>query len=579
MDVNRKGLRRRVLAIVAAFGVALSTALVANPAQAAPVVGFEAGNIISDGLFYNGGSMSSTQVQSFLNEQVPRCTIGDPGRKAGSAYGSTKIANKCLRNFSMTTASKAANAFCYSYAGASNETAAQIITKVGKACGISQKVLLVLLQKEQGLVADTWPTVLQFSSATGYACPDTAPCSATEQGFFNQVYLAAWQFKVYQVNYKSFGYWPYRENYIQYNPTASCGGTNVYIKNTATAGLYIYTPYQPNRNSLNAGFASSSDACAAYGNRNFFNYYKSWFGVPNISFDITGNILEYWLVHQSWLGQPKRNAVTLSVGGGGKLQEFDGGAVYDANAGGTVGITATSPIRVAYVNAGGIEGTWGWPLSPGVNQGGSGNNVMQFQGGLVVESKASGTYLIPTHLVTYWQNSGGFNGSIGVPTAASKAANGLVWQRFQKSALVMSQSGSFQPFDLRFFEAWEKGSLSNTLGIPVASIASDVSANGGGQKYSFANGTMFRSSHGIFALPNGAMLDAYNDLGGPAGGWGWPRGRQLCTADGSSCSMDFANGVATWSNDRGVLFTPLSASPSESPTLPSSGEKIVGGAA
>ena len=53
----------------------------------------------------------------------------------------------------------------------------------------------------------------------------------------------------------------------------------VYIENTATALLYIYTPYQPNLAALEAG-AGEGDACSTYGNRNFSIIYSGWFGDP-----------------------------------------------------------------------------------------------------------------------------------------------------------------------------------------------------------------------------------------------------------------------------------------------------------
>src|SRR5690606_27225880 len=122
-------------------------------------------NIISDTNFYDGNAMTAAQVQSFLKQQVPRCTIGDSGRAAGSAWGNTKIATMCAQNLKMNTQTRAGDAFCSTYKGAANETAAQIIAKVGKACGISQKALLVMLQKEQALITDSWPTVIQLDWA------------------------------------------------------------------------------------------------------------------------------------------------------------------------------------------------------------------------------------------------------------------------------------------------------------------------------------------------------------------------------------------------------------------------------
>jgi hypothetical protein len=40
-----------------------------------------------------------------------------------------------------------------------------------RSTGVSPKVILVMLQKEQGLVADDWPFLKQYRSATGLWMP------------------------------------------------------------------------------------------------------------------------------------------------------------------------------------------------------------------------------------------------------------------------------------------------------------------------------------------------------------------------------------------------------------------------
>ena len=95
----------------------------------------------------------------------------------------------------------------------------------------------------------------------------------------NAVYGAAKRYQYYIRHEGRYGYHAGRLNYIQYNPNASCGGSNVYIENRATALLYIYTPYQPNAAALEAG-AGEGDSCSSYGNRNFAIIYHSMFGSP-----------------------------------------------------------------------------------------------------------------------------------------------------------------------------------------------------------------------------------------------------------------------------------------------------------
>jgi hypothetical protein len=250
------------LTIVAA-GLAAPTPT--SPASAAEAANFDPGFIISDETFFNANAMTATQVQAFLNARVPNCA---------ATSGPT-----CLRNYSQATPTLSADAYCQQYTGAGSESAATIIAKVGAACGINPQVLLVLLQKEQGLVTSTAPTDYKYRSATGYGCPDTAACDSAFYGFFNQVYQASRQFQRYTANSNSYNYRPGRSNTILYHPNAACGTKQVFIQNQATANLYIYTPYTPNDAALD-NLNGTGDGCSSYGNRNFFAYFSDWFGSP-----------------------------------------------------------------------------------------------------------------------------------------------------------------------------------------------------------------------------------------------------------------------------------------------------------
>ncbi|WP_240541185.1 hemagglutinin [Bifidobacterium colobi] len=223
---------------------------------------FDPGDIIADGQFFNGNAMSEQEVQSFLDEQGAACSGGE-----------------CLKSKTFDTTDQPANEYCDAYEGAKGETAAAIITKSAKACNISQKVLLTVLQKEQHLVTATTITDFQYKAAMGLSCPDDASCDPEYAGFFKQVYGAAKRYQYYTAHEDRYGYHAGALNYVQYHPNASCGGTNVYIKNKATALLYIYTPYQPNEAALAAG-VGTGDSCSSYGNRNFAIIYESWFGSP-----------------------------------------------------------------------------------------------------------------------------------------------------------------------------------------------------------------------------------------------------------------------------------------------------------
>lgn len=266
--------RSRIIALLIIFVVGTIGINLANTQQAEAVsaADWKAGRIIDDNVFFTPGTLSATDIQNFLNSKVPVCDTWHAGS------GSNQPPFTCLKTYVQSFSGVGGDAYC-SPVGGGTYTSSSIIYKVAQACGINAAVLIVLLEKEQSLITDTWPWAIQYRSATGYGCPDTAACDAKYYGFFNQVYNAAWQFKYYAANPAQFRYKPYQNNTIQYNPNASCGSSTVYIENRATAALYNYTPYQPNAAALAAGWGEAP--CGAYGNRNFWKLYNDWFGSSN----------------------------------------------------------------------------------------------------------------------------------------------------------------------------------------------------------------------------------------------------------------------------------------------------------
>lgn len=250
-----------LLATIAFFTLGTTSIVSANS-------GFNAGRIIDDGIFSNKSSMSADTIQAFLNSKVSACDTwgAQPSEFGGGTrrqWGESRGLNPpytCLKDYSEN-----------------GKSSAQIIYDVAQEFTINPQVLIVLLQKEQGLVTDTWPTSTQYKTATGYGCPDTAPCDSQYFGLTNQLRWSGRMFRAILNNSPTW-YTPYvlGTNYIQYNPTASCGGSNVNIENRSTQALYNYTPYQPNTGALAAGWGTAQ--CGAYGNRNFYLYFTSWFG-------------------------------------------------------------------------------------------------------------------------------------------------------------------------------------------------------------------------------------------------------------------------------------------------------------
>ncbi len=266
------GRRKWLVALTVFMAVFLFTFLTAKfknniDVEAANLANFDPGYIISDYQMGNYNSMSEAEIWNFL-KQKGNCNdtrIWQTGNNLGylseSAPYSWHVSD--------------GHYVCLADENFSGESAAHIIWQAAQDYRINPQVLIVLLQKEQGLITDSFPNSVQYRSATGYGCPDTAACSSRYYGFKNQVRNAAALFRT--VLDGGWTNYPLGNNYIQYNPNSGCGGSWVNIRSLATSALYRYTPYQPNASALAAGYGAG-DSCGAYGNRNFYSYFEDWFG-------------------------------------------------------------------------------------------------------------------------------------------------------------------------------------------------------------------------------------------------------------------------------------------------------------
>lgn len=506
-----------VVAVAAGLVPVVAAPAPASAATAADILqSFNPGDIIADQVMYNSGTMTASAVQSFLNGKVPTCRSG----------------YTCLKDYHQTTTSRPADPMCRSYAGASNESAATIIVKVAKACSVNPQVLLVVLQKEQSLVTDTWPTDGQYRKATGYACPDTAPCDAEYNGFFNQVYKAAWALVRYTMPpgtgpgtdfYTNYGamYAVGRSSAILYNPNTSCGAKMVTVANNATHALYVYTPYTPNAAALAAGWGTAS--CGAYGNRNFFLYFVSWFGSTH--YTVTGAIKTAWTAAggaSGVLGNPTSNAKTVSANGGGSYQTFQHGRIYSSAAGTFV---LTGAISARYAALSGPAGALKWPTANALaSTAGGGGSVQAFQGGLLaVPTGASTAYPVTGAVLREYQARHAQDGSVGWPTADPKGVPGGSSQSFT-NGVILQKTGDTKAHAVlgRLETAYlANGGTGGPLGWPVAGWRG-TTVNGGGQSQAFEHGSLYRSNTGNSFAVVGDIATAYAASAGPGGVLSWP---------------------------------------------------------
>jgi LysM repeat protein len=262
----------RILAVALSFVLVftgISVLQTEAPAKAADASRFDPGLIISDSVFYDFGTMTVAEIQRFLESKVPVCRA-----TTGPA---------CLRDYISDQLEKPGEeGKCAPMPAMPNIRASQMIYNIARACGINPKVLLVTLQKEQGLIQASRPTAYMYRAAMGYGCPDSDPgiCGKVWTGLFNQLYKGAGQLQWYGDPRGSFTYLKVgRTANIRFNPNARCGTKPVLIKSIATTALYYYTPYTPNDAALK-NLYGTGDSCSAYGNRNFWRFFSDWFGSP-----------------------------------------------------------------------------------------------------------------------------------------------------------------------------------------------------------------------------------------------------------------------------------------------------------
>ncbi len=524
---------------VAAAGQPVASQAVERSAvKSADLSRFQAGNIISDAAFFNAGTMSEAQIQSFLQSKVPTCQSG----------------YTCLKDWYDTSRTTSADAMCGAYSGGVRERASAIIYKVAQACGINPQVLIVMLQKEQGLVTHTWPSDFRYRAAMGQGCPDTAACDSRYYGFFNQMYGAAWQLKRYANPAGTSAYFtwfaPGKTWNVRWHPNEGCGSAPVYIQNQATANLYYYTPYQPNAAAIRAGYGEG-DGCSAYGNRNFYQYFTDWFGLTTQRDPAADIEWEYQAQGGvAGLGVPQSGVLSIAQNAGGFARAFEGGSIYWSAATGAKTVRV-GPLRDYYFSRNGAAGDMGWPaLNQQVVSAPTGAGAAQLFTGGSLYAGPPGTFIVREPLRAGYFAHNGALGQLGWPMSDESCAAGVCTQQFEGGRVVSSASGAFALFDpvRAGFDA--AGGVSGAWGVPVSALMS-LSYHGGGFGQAFANGSAYYRAGGSAWFVSGAIRAHYFALGGAAGELGFPVGAQQC-ASATACQQEFQFGWILWTSADGA---------------------------
>ncbi|MFJ6653172.1 hypothetical protein ACIQLJ_10305 [Microbacterium sp. NPDC091313] len=502
----------------------------ASSAEAVTAADWDPGNIIDDATFYDSNAMGSAEIQAFLEQKVPRCSSG----------------YTCLKDYRQPTLSIAADRYCNGYTGAANESASTIIDRVARSCGVSQKVLLTVLQKEQSLVTSTAPSTNQYNAALGQGCPDTAPCDSATAGLFRQLYYGARQYQIYRLNPTSFSYQAGKWNNILYHPYNNCGTQRVYIANQATAGLYIYTPYVPNAAAL-ANMYGTGDNCSAYGNRNFWRIFSDWFGTTKGGVNGASAIAAAYARYGGPSGRMgvSTSAVTCGLATGGCYQSFQNGQIHWTAA--TGAYATVGAIGNAWRSGGSESSSLGYPTSDEQCVLVGGGCYQDFQNGQMHWTAATGAQPTIGAILGKWQALGSESGDLGYPTGAEQCilARSGCYQDFQGGQIHYSpQSGAQSTLDpvLAYWQG--RGSESSSLGYPTSDRICGLAD--GGCYQNFQGGLVhFTSATGVHATA-GETLQAWARANYEHGPLGYPVTDDRCGLDGGACRQDFQGGRIYW---------------------------------
>jgi len=494
--------------------------------DAANVSKFDPGNLISDSVMSNKSTMNIQQIQAFLDSKN-NCNNTNTHMAAWYPHLQYTIRDGKF--------------VCMAKDSFGGQSAAQIIWQVAQDYSINPQVLIVLLEKEQGLVSDTWPNNVQYRTATGYGCPDTSPCDSQYFGLNNQLRQAASLFRT--VLNGGWSNYPVGHTYVQYNPNGACGGSVINIQNRATSALYRYTPYQPNQSALNAGYGTG-DSCGAYGNRNFWMLFTDWFGSTQSGIQINmaeanQKITTTYNNYRSQLGAQVTGTIPEYDSNVRVWQNFQRGTIVWTQKYGAY-VVLTGDVYNRWRALGGSTGELGVPKNNPITENDDGRTWQEFQKGTIIHSSSTGAWeIFPGPIGDKWRSTGGSLGTLGKPVSEVSINNSMRQQMFEKGAVTRGDlsSPAYAVTD-SIYNKWQNNK--SKLGAATMDALREASDNRLWQN--FKNGLIIDSTMGTWAVYPGLINDRWRTLGGSTGELGVPQGSEFTESDGRLW-QDFETGT------------------------------------
>ena len=619
ISAHRKKMRVGLFLATIVFGAVFYGLATANTPETEAIEpsDFNAGYLIDDSVFYNANTMTVDEIQAFLDERSPACDMWGTGLVTGrqypdktwvtagttraqyakimrEKYGKTQYHDPpyvCINKFYENPETHETLYETQGVAKADMKSAAQIIYEKAQEYSINPQVLLVMINKESLAWGDNWPLKYEYNTVMGYGCPDNAPCNEAYYGFYNQIQKAAWQLRYYREHPNSYRYKPRQINEISYHPQNTwCGTKQVHLENIATTSLYIYTPYTPNDTALRA-YPGTGDACSSYGNRNFYMFFREWFGntyggvnlddfnkyeksvnylgesqngaiscsnsycykkykfgyiISNNKkmFDIHGGIFSEWRkngAEESTIGLPVSNEQSDE---NYVYQEFEKGVIYWTDK--LQGITVHGGIFNKWSDSGGTT-TVGRPTS-NESQDKDSNTFQTFENGTIFWSQSKPSWIINNNVLDFWVNNGGEKSILGVSEDIGECNNGVCFQKFSGGRIYWSSNGVYDVRGgilSRFISEGDKN-----LGMPISVEIKD-SANNVYQDFEKSR-IYWNNKIGTWIIDRGArelyakILTSYNYLG-------YPTSAPACDGKDNGCYQLYDGGRIYWHNQKSAV--------------------------
>jgi len=300
------------------------------------------------------------------------------------------------------------------------------------------------------------------------------------------------------------------------------------------------------------GWPTTAQACSATGCRQDFQQGSILWSPGAGAFTVEGAALTTYAaggMERGALGYPLSAAVTRTGNGDGRVQAFQGGAIYLKS--GRDPIVMSGGIRDEYGRQNYNWGVLGWP-SGSQKCGLAGGGCSQaFDGGDIYWNPTSGSATVSGAFRTTLNDHGGIDGLLGYPVSAitpregngsgfvQAYAGGAVYVKGDRASVM---TGAIRDEYARQNYSW------GTLGWPRSDQTCGLAA--GGCKQEFETGWIVWSSATGARRIDGGLWETWAAQGAEGGALGYPTSAAY-VRDGGGWSQDFEHGKISWTGARG----------------------------